>query len=441
MLSRLLLILTAVEALLRLSHGHPLEEIRSSSAPGSEPTAPPPFHKQAGTPAQRLALEGNGTRLWKRVLSADDLPHNPLAGIPLVPINRQRSWELGSDNQGPAKKRQRTDSPGNRDVGGRSEKELRELHRLQTVKGMQDVLPKDIHPPIAKDVMKSRILHRFWNHKKDDKIEDFEHWNSETLFLQDIDQELERYAAPLHRHVRNAIEKHQRELPNVIHRAMYTHLQRPHTLLAIEEQKHARAWSARKHEEFTRRLRQDLDRTMPQLHSTLHAAVEDHAQNAAAEGLFYRIYHQKYPDPPRQVRSEYEHLARGYMRDIDADPHHGMQQVHRVLDENAPGREPGYNVHEKHAAQAGAAYANEFYPQSKERHFPNQNWNFPAGGGPWNTPDYVKEGYARPRGPVATGQQRPGAQEAVAHQQPATAAPSVQRQQSQGSPRHEGQQS
>ena len=57
--------------------------------------------------------------------------------------------------------------------------------------------------------------------------------------------------------------------------------------------------------------------------------------------------------------------------------------------------------------------ANEFYPHTKAEHFPDEDWDFRAGGGPWHTPDHLKEGYNPRNAPEGGAGAGTGANEGV----------------------------
>ena len=321
----------------------------------------------------RLSRRSEGPILRKRIL--DDLPDNEHAHFPDLPLNRQRSWEVGSSqipaggSSSPPRKRPRTRQQSRIEATQpqapvqetRSEAEVRNLHRMGTLRAMHSQVPPTLKahmlPLITKPVMQSKIINRYWNRKKEDKVHDFETWNSEVMFMNaDHHNEFSEIADPVKAHVHQAIDQHQRQIPHVIEKAMKEKFRDPSLPITREQRPYAQAYLRSRtgslHHDLNRELQQLHTPVVDAIHGRIHHVVNDKSKSAAADGHFYPLYYERYPNPENRVRSEYEGLARSHMQAIDEDPRRGMAKVHSILN---PPQHIGYGLYERHAAKAGAA--------------------------------------------------------------------------------------
>ena len=268
--------------------------------------------------------------------------------------------------------------------------------RLDTLRGLSRLEP-DQQKPIIKDVMLDRMVNRVFDDKPHNHALNYmkaqgadyrsNHWQPNRVLIE----------GDLNEQIYKTLESHHALLASTLHRTLHRHVS-DHPLLSAEQKRAVRA-----------RLDRTLDRNeMTDVVNMHHPDGAGYAYDQLAEPLtqmhshalmhgiwdVHKAHH--HPEPFHEARADLLHRARQHVEAIDRHPKLGMQVMQQRLQgtmQTGMGREN----HERTAAKIGAAYASAFYPVTKARHFPDENWNLlPGGTGGVHPPEFMKEGYRAP---------------------------------------------
>ena len=277
------------------------------------------------------------------------------------------------------------------------------------VKRLQS-LPREIQRPIVKDVAVNKIRKQQWHRDMNEKMDDFELCQQEMFGYDDeqLHADVQATRHHINAYTPQAIHSHLHPLPAAIHSAVQQGIQHTNALTPeekIEALKSAGKGANKVDAERIRTLMGDMhghvhhriwgsyDRPFRPSDEKLEYDVNTHI----IEGIWGARWRKRRAAAPAEMGAEFDEHFHRYVREIDRDPRAGMAAVKQKLDLES---DSGNIAHEVHAARAGAVYASEFYPVSKQRHYPHEDWNFATKD--IGTPTWLKEGYVRPPSPPAS---------------------------------------